>query len=157
GEEPVAGLRGVAGDYFQAIGIPLKRGRAFTADDREGRPLVAIVNETFARRYWSGQDPVGKRLRVGGPTSEDPWRVVVGVVGDVNHMGPGAETRPEVHLPFAQLDTGFLTLWARGPSVVIRGSLPAASLTSIARERVAAADPTMPLVGVQTLAELASE
>jgi putative ABC transport system permease protein len=156
-EGPVAGMRGIEGDYFQAIGIPLKRGRVFNADDRAGMRLVAIVNETFARRYWPGQDPVGKRLRIGGPTSQDPWRVVVGVVGDVKHLGPAAETRPEVDLPFAQLGSGFITVWARGPSVVLRGSLPAADLASIARERVKAADSAMPLTGVQTLAELASD
>jgi putative ABC transport system permease protein len=157
GEQPVAGLRGITGDYFQAIGIPLKRGRMFSADDREGMPRVAIINETLARRYWSGQDAIGKRLKMGGPDSDAPWHVVVGVIGDVKHMGPAAETRPEISLPFAQLDAGFVTVWARGPSVVLRGGLPAAGLTSIARERVTAADPTMPLVGVQTLAELASE
>ena len=157
GEGPVGGLRGIAGDYFAALGIPLKRGRAFTADDREGMPLVAIVNDTFARRYWPGQNAIGKRLRFGGPSSQDPWRVVVGVAGDVKHMGPAEETRPEVDLPFAQLDPGFMTTWARGPTIVLRGSLPVANLTSIARERVNAADATMPLINVQTMAELASD
>jgi len=156
-EGPVAGLRGIAGDYFAALGIPVTRGRAFSAADREGMPLVAIVNETFARKYWPGQEAIGKRLRLGGPSSDDPWRVVVGVVGDIKHMGPAAETRPEVDLPFAQLDPGFVTTWARGPSIVLRGSLPTASLASIAREHVKAADPTMPLTNVQTLAALASD
>jgi hypothetical protein len=83
--------------------------------------------------------------------------MVVGVVGDVKHSGPAAETRPEVDLPYAQLESGFMTTWARGVSFVLRGSLSPANLLSLARQRVRETDAAMPLTGVQTLAELASD
>jgi putative ABC transport system permease protein len=154
GDGPVGGLRGVSGDYFAALGAPAKRGRAFSAADRDGGAPVAIVNETFAKRYWPGQDPIGKRLKVGGPDSPDPWREVVGVIADLKHSGPAAETRPEVSLPYAQLEPGFTTTWARGLSVVVRG-LPSANLTPIVRQRVRELDAAMPMNNVQAMSVLA--
>ena len=98
----VAGLRGVAGRYFDAIGARMTAGRAFTDADTATSQLVAMVNEEFARRYWPGQNAVGKRLKQGRIDSEDPWQVVVGVYADLKHLGPQAETRPEVMFPYAQ-------------------------------------------------------
>jgi putative ABC transport system permease protein len=118
---------------------------------------VAIVNETFARRYWGVQDPIGRRLKLGGPDSDDPWRVVVGLVGDVKHIGPDSETRPEVDLPYAQLEAGVMTTFARDLNFVVRGSLPSADLAALARARVHEADPAMAVVNVQTVAQLASD
>jgi putative ABC transport system permease protein len=157
GEGPVAGLRGVIGDYFAALGIRVKRGRAFTNTDREETAPVAIVNETFARRYWGAQDPIGRRVRLGGPDSNNPWREVVGVVGDVKHSGPAAETRPEVHVPYVQLEPGVLTTFARGLSFVVRGSGSAAELAGLVRARAREVDAAIPLNNIQTIAQLASD
>ena len=88
---PVAGMRGVAGDYFAALGARLKSGRAFAATDRADSQPVAIVNETFVRMYFKGQDPVGKRVSEGGYPG---WRTVVGVIADVKHSGPAARSQP---------------------------------------------------------------
>ena len=156
GDGPIAGLRGVNGDYFAALGIPLKRGRVFTNADRDETARVAIVNETFARRYWGAQDPIGKRLKLGDADSTDPWRVVVGVVGDVKHTGPAAETRPEVDVPYAQLEPGLLMTFARDLSYVVRGTLPRGDALALVRARVRDADAAMPLTNVQTVAQLAS-
>ena len=110
---------------------------------------VAIVNEAFARRYWPGRSALGKRLREFGG---DSWRVVVGVVADIKHAGPAAEARPEVDLPYAQLDPDFLTRWSRGITLAMAGGLPASALAPIARGRLAALDPTMPMTNVQSVA-----
>jgi len=150
---PVAGMRGIAGDYFVALGARLKSGRVFTPADRAGSQPVAIVNEAFARDYWPGQDPIGKRLREGGA---ETWRTVVGVIASVKHSGPGETARPEVSLPYAQLDPGMMTTWSRGIYFVVRGKVPASALAAEARREVAAIDPDMPLNALQSMAELAS-
>ena len=131
---PVAGMRGITGDYFTALGARLKAGRVFTAADRAGSQPVAIVNEAFARRFWPGQDPLGRRLREAG---NDPWRTVVGVIADVKHSGPALEARPEVSMPYAQLEADFLTTWSRGIYFVLRGQLPGAALAPAIRTEMA--------------------
>jgi len=150
---PVAGMRGIGGDYFQAIGARLKSGRFFTGDDRAGSQPVAIVNERFARLYWPGQNPIGKRLREGG--GAPAWRTVVGVIADVRHAGPATPPRPEVSLPFDQLDPDFVTTWSRGVSFVLRGNGSYAKLVPPARSAATSVDPEMSLNEVQPMSALA--
>ena len=154
GQSAVAGLRGIAGRYVLAIGARVTAGRAFTDTDRAGSQLVAVVNEEFVRRYWPGQDPVGKRLKLGGLESDDPWRTVVGVYADVKHMGPLAETRPEVMLPYAQTDDVWVTRWMRGLSVVMRTAADPSTLVPAARGAVRSVDPSVPLVEPQRMTAL---
>jgi len=150
---PVAGMRGIAGRYMEALGMRLKSGRWFTPADRADSQPVAIVNEAFARRYWPNRDPLGRRVREGG---SDRWRAVVGVIADVKHAGPAEEARPEVSIPYSQLDSGFLTTWSRGVYFVLRGS--AGTLTaSAARAAVASVDPDMALNHMDSMAHLANE
>jgi putative ABC transport system permease protein len=115
----------------------------------------AIVNEAFARKYFSGQDPLGRRVREYGG-ADGQWRAVVGVIADVKHSGPAAEARPEVSLPYSQLEPGFMNTWSRGVYFVVRGKVPASTLASAARSQVAASDPDMSLNDVQSMAALAS-
>jgi putative ABC transport system permease protein len=154
GDVPIAGMRGVAGNYFPALGARLTAGRIFTAQDRADSPPVAIVNEAFARRYFGGQNPLTRRVREGG---SDRWRAVVGVIADVKHSGPAAEARPEVSFPYSQLEPGFMSTWSRGIYFVVRGKTPASTLASTARSQVAALDRDMSLNDVQSLAALASD
>jgi putative ABC transport system permease protein len=151
-QEPVAALRGVSAGYTAAMGIPIRAGRALTpGDDQRGAP-VALVNETFVRRYFGGRDPIGGRISVGGP--EGPWRTVVGVVADVRHRALSAEARPEVLLPWVQLDTGFLTAWARGISVVVRSDLDLATVASLVRSQVRQLDANTPVIELQPVSAL---
>src|SRR6202012_4556084 len=77
----------VMGRYFDAQGISMLRGRGFTPADREGSPLVAIVNRNLAEHYWPGQDPIGKRLHRGSSEATTiPWVTVVGEIGDVREL-----------------------------------------------------------------------
>jgi putative ABC transport system permease protein len=151
---PLAGMRGVSDDYFAALGARLKAGRVFTTVDRSASQPVAIVNEAFARRYFGGSNPIGRRVREG---DYPHWRVVVGVISDVKHSGPAAEARPEVSLPYSQLTFGFLNAWARGVYVVVRGGMPASALATSARAVIHAMDPDMSMNQPRALAEYASE
>ena len=153
----LAGLRGIAGRYFEAVGTRIAAGRAFTDADRAGSQLVAMVNEQFVRRYWPGEDAVGKRLRLGGQNSDDPWRTVVGVYADIKHMGPLADTRPEVMLPYAQTDDVWVTRWMRALSVVMRTTADPSSLVPAARGAVRSVDPAVPLVEPQRMTTLVSK
>ena len=97
--------------YFQAVGTRLARGRDFTERDDETTPPVAVVNETFARRFWPGEDPLGRRFRQGGPG--EPLMEVVGVVGDGKYAGLNEPPQPYVVRPLAQAYTGTNTLIVR--------------------------------------------
>ena len=153
----VAGLRGIGGDFFSTLGIRIVAGRAFGRTDVERSQKVVMVNQQFARRYWPGQDAVGRRLKMGGPDSGDPWRVVIGVYEDLKHRGPGSETRPEVSFPYEQLDENFMTQWARGASIVVRSAGAPAAVLPVARRALRSVDPTMPLVEPQAMDALLAE
>jgi putative ABC transport system permease protein len=154
-QEPVAALRGVSASYTTAMGIPLRSGRAFTpADDERGAP-VALVNDTFVRRYFAGRNPIGGRISVGGP--EGPWRTVVGVVADVRHRALATEARPEVLLPWLQLDSAFLTAWARGVSFVVRSDMELAAAATLIRSQLRQVDANTPVVELQPVSALVEQ
>ena len=154
-QEPVAALRGVSPGYTTAMGIPLRSGRAFTpADDERGEP-VALVNETFIRRYFAGRNPIGGRISVGGP--EGPWRTVVGVVADVRHRALATEARPEVLLPWLQLDSAFLTAWARGISFVVRSDMELDAAATLIRSQLRQVDANTPVVELQPVSALVEQ
>ena len=151
-EEPVAALRGVSAGYTAAMAIPIRAGRALTpADDQRGAP-VALVNETFARRFFRARSPIGGRLSVGGP--QGPWRTVVGVVADVRHRALATEPRPEVLLPWVQLHPDFLTAWARGISFVVRSDLDLAAAAGLIRSQVRQLDANTPVIELQPVSAL---
>jgi predicted permease len=108
GEDLEFGANSVSPGYFHTMGIVLVRGREFTRDDRAGAPAVAIVNESFARRFWPGQDPLGRRI--GWP---DAWREVVGVARDGKYGSLGEEPQPYFYVPLAQRPETDLTLHVR--------------------------------------------
>jgi predicted permease len=89
-------------DLFEAIGTPLAQGRFFSLGDRADAPLVAILNEAMARRLWPGQNPVGRRFKLGPQDSANPWYTVVGVVGDMRRQGPEREAMPQMFESLAQ-------------------------------------------------------
>jgi putative ABC transport system permease protein len=123
------------------MGIPLVRGRDFDQHDSKQASGVALVSEGLAQRFWPGTDPLGRRLKVGGP--EGPWRSVVGVVGDVRHHGLQEQPRLQVYLPHAQL--GHSTM-----AVVVRSSGSAVQAAGVLRDAVAAEDPDAPVSGLRS-------
>jgi len=153
--EPVAALHGVSPGYTSAMGIPIRAGRALTpADDQRGAP-VALVNETFVRQFFGGRDPIGGRISVGGP--EGPWRTVVGVIADVRHRALATEPRPEVLLPWVQLDADFLTAWARGISFVVRTDLELTAAASLIRSQVRQLGANTPVIELQPVSTLVEQ
>ena len=118
--------RDVGPDYFTTLGLPLRAGRDFTAADRDGTALVAVVNETAARRLWPGRSPIGERLVMTRPNLE---LTVVGVVADIASLEPDAPVRPEVYWPFFQY-----TRW--GAFIVVRAAGTPPGLAMAIRERL---------------------
>ena len=115
GEQPSSDRRVVSPDYFKAMSIPLLKGRAFNERDRRDAPPVVIINETFARRFFPGEDPVGKAI-IPGEGRDPITREIVGVVGDVRHAGLDAEKSLEYYVPFEQVNVDQLTFVARTAS-----------------------------------------
>ena len=94
--------REVSPDYFRALGTPLIRGRFFTDADKTDAPLVIIVNQTFAKKFWPNEDALGKRIVMGGMSDDPKWITIVGIVGDMRHFGLDIDPKPEMYVPFAQ-------------------------------------------------------
>jgi putative ABC transport system permease protein len=144
GEEPLTEIARVSAGYHETLGIPLVRGRYFTEADREGSVPVAIVDETFAELEWPGEDPLGKRVRLGGHDGENPWLEIVGVVGHVKNYGVDQESRRELYIPFAQSPLASMT-------VAVRTAGDPEALAGPLRDAVLSLDPDQPLASVQTL------
>jgi putative ABC transport system permease protein len=99
-QAPGADRYSISPGYIRAMRIPVLSGRAITEADREGALPVVLINETFAERYWPGEDPIGARVHLGAEDS--PWRTIVGVVGDVRHTALDAPLAPQIYLPIRQ-------------------------------------------------------
>jgi predicted permease len=141
--------RNMTPGYFSAMGIPVVEGRAFTDEDASGHPLVVIVNQAFARKYFGQRDPVGLGMHTSGPGN--PLRIVIGVVGNVHHTSLEVDAPPEVYEPLWQTDIG------SGAFVAIRSSLPADSVATSVRAALRTVDPNLALTDIHTMGELASQ
>ena len=140
--------RVVTPGYFKAMGVRLIEGRQFTSADTDKTPLVLVVNETMAKRYWPNASPVGRRVSFNGP-GETP-REVIGVVRDVRHWGFEQPVNPEMYMPLAQASSGFLMF------VMATDLNDPASLAPAVRDRLRSIDPDLPLSSVRTMADVAA-
>ncbi|HKS40353.1 MAG TPA: ABC transporter permease [Blastocatellia bacterium] len=145
-------LDAVTTDYFKVMGVPLLRGRIFDDRDQIGTPLTVIVNETFARRFFPDEDPIGKRFMYGEPQEgETPdWRMIVGVVADMRRTGFDKEVRPETFLPQNQFPDNALTIVARTAS-------NPANFANALRSEVWAIDKDQSVFKIETMDETLSE
>jgi putative ABC transport system permease protein len=130
-------------NYFQTLGTSLVRGREFTPQDVADAPRVVIVNEATARRYWPGEDAVGKRLKYG---NVDQFAEVVGVVSNTRDQGLTADPRPAIYAPLLQQYAPDMTLH-------VRTSMEAPTLLAAIRREAQALDATLPVYNMKTLAE----
>ncbi len=147
---PFAIYRVVNPDYFRAMGIPLQRGRVFdTRDSAESTP-VFLVNRRLAEQFWPGEDPTGKRLKVGPADSPNPWVTIIGVVGDVRQAGLYGEQLAELYAPYAQERRS----WMSPRDLVVRTSGDAASVAGAVREAVWKVDKDQPVSNVRTMDEV---
>jgi putative ABC transport system permease protein len=164
GEERRASMRVVAGEYFRVMEIPIVRGRAFTpADARRAVPLirwfeqqplpaafnepqpppVAMINETMARQFWPGEDPVGRRIRI----LFSPWIEVVGVVADVRHAGLSRDPVAEMYLSHLQEPQ-------RGITLLVRTGGDPAAVAPMIRAGIRSLDPNLPLPAVTAMQDV---
>ena len=141
----------VSTDYFETLGIPLIRGRTFTDHDTESSGNVVIINDAAARRYWPGENPIGRRISLG---ATDDWREIVGVVGDIRHEGLDADADPAAFLPQRQRFSGLGNGFERTLTIVIRSGSDVASMASTLRSAVAGIDPQLPIGMVRTMEDL---
>jgi predicted permease len=142
---PSLNLESVHAGYFKTFGVTLVRGRGFTDHDRQGAPEVAVVSDDVAARVWPGKDPVGKRLKFGGPASTESWRTVVGVAG-VTRYRELARPRPTLYLPAEQFIVAASTL-------VVRTAEPVSRVAEIARQRLRDVDPDVQVLRLVSFAE----
>jgi putative ABC transport system permease protein len=140
--------RGVSEEYFHAMGIPLLRGRAFTARDTAEGPEVMIVNQALVRRYFPNEDAL--RKRIGGGRPDFRWKIIVGVVGDEKNQGLQSETQPEAYSPIAQEPE------LEVPSLIVRTTAEPQEITGALRAELRDLDKTLP-VTVQTMPEQLAE
>jgi putative ABC transport system permease protein len=153
----------VQGDYFAAMGIPLLRGRTLTPADKEGAQLVVVVNHKLAQQTWPGQDPIGKRLRIGTEKMETPWAIVVGEVADVKESSPDIPAKQQFYAPIEQTQTlaGSLTtpdnLNGNGGYIAIRTAMSPERMENALRATVRSIDPQLPLNQVQTMEHTISD
>jgi putative ABC transport system permease protein len=144
---PEADQRIVTPDYFKAMGIALTRGRVFEARDTDTAPRVAIVDESLAQAYWPNQDPIGKRLHMGGRGGKAPWAMVIGVVHHVRNRTLEARSRVEVYWPENQVPVSAMAL-----AIQVSGN-PMNFVPTIQRE-VGSMDPDLPVYRVRTMTEV---
>ncbi len=145
-----AGYRTITPNYFETLGVPLLQGRLLTPADREKAPAVVLINATMARTYFSGENPLGKRIQVGATPDPDPLNPemeIVGVVGDVL-QGLGLDPKAEMYLPYRQADQ---VLPVFQLSVVLRTAGDPLLQAAALRSALAEIDPNQPLVKVRTM------
>jgi putative ABC transport system permease protein len=152
GHELFGRIRSITPGYLQAIGIPLRSGRYFTAQDDEKAQRVAIVNERLAQQFFPGEDPIGKRLKWSrDPQASAPWMTIVGIIGDVKTWGLASPAAPEMYAPFAQEPRQAATL------VIRTAGADPVTVASAMRAEVRALDRDQPVTAVETMRRIVEE
>jgi Acidobacterial duplicated orphan permease len=137
-----ADMRFVQADYFRAMGIPLTRGRSFAPADRLGSPWVSVIDESLARQYFEGQDPIGQTISQGGPTS-----VIIGVVGAIKHGDLSEPDKATIYYAYSQAP------WYSGLYLTLRTAQDPGAIMVHARGAVAELDPKLPVHDVRLMQE----
>lgn len=143
----MAKYRPISDGYFEALGMPVLRGRAFTASDRDNQDPIVVINDSMARQYWGTENPVGQRLRFGGKI----WKTIIGVVGDVRHEGLDQDLKPEMYVLFGQAPTPEVVA-----TLVVRTSVDAPAMAATARRIIADVDKGIPVDQIRTMDQLVS-
>ncbi len=144
--DPGADRYSVSADYLATMRIPIFRGRGFTEQDvTGGGPPVVLINRTFAERTWAGENPIGRRVSIGGIGPEVPWRTIVGVVGDVHHTGLDAPQSNQIYLPEGQ------PFENNGMVLTVRTSLDPNSVSASVRRAIWSVDKDQPVTRVASM------
>jgi putative ABC transport system permease protein len=154
GKAPVVQYRLISPGYFRAMKIPLIRGRDFAKQDEGQAPGVVIINQALQRRYFPNEDPVGRRITIGG--FDNQWGEIIGVVGDVRHWWAGVEPVPEMYWDYSQswlARSTTLSRHRRSLSLALRTTGDPQSLIQDVRREVNALDKALPVSSVRTMEE----
>lgn len=144
GQTIAINYRAISPDYLATLRIPVVSGRPFTTADRDGAQPVAIVSEAAAQRFWPGESPIGRRLRLGA--DDRPWLTVVGVSGDTIHDWFASRREPTAYVPVAQAPSSSINL-------IVRTSVPPETVADATRRAFARVDPAQPVFEVMTMTE----
>lgn len=137
----ITNVRIVSPGYFSAMGIPLVKGRLFDERDSRGEPETVIIDEAMARRFWPGQDPIGRRMRRG---DEDPWRTIIGIISDAKQFSPEKEPPIAVYYPSEQIN-------ARSMFLVIRTDTDPVDMTQVIMRAIKSVDPEVPAFDLNSM------
>ncbi len=151
-EQSRAKYRAASADYFEALGIPRVRGRYFDRTDGAKTPAVVIINNTMARRFWPGEDPVGKRMKAGFDGSQ--WCTIVGIVGDVKHTGLDAATNAEMYYHYLQIPPELMGFVEGTMTLVLRTRADPNSMAAAARGEVHKLDADLAVFNVKSMEDL---
>ena len=135
----------VSDGFFRTFDVAAARGRVFSADDRAESVPVVVVNQSFARKYFASEDPLGRRIRLGGAKSTDPWRTIVGVIPDIFTGDPGNPRDAGILIPLAQHRSNFLSMAVRAPNAM--------GLTPQVRAAVASLNADIPIYFVSSMSD----
>jgi predicted permease len=148
-ELPEVQFRRAMHNYFEAMGIPIRRGRNFDPNDGPTAPPVAVINETMARRLFPNQEPLGQHVRT-GPAPAGTWTTIVGVIGDIRHGGLEEVPQPEMYINYLQGPPV-------SPFIVLRTTGDPALLAETVRAEARRIDKNLPLYDMRTMSTLRSE
>ncbi len=150
-QRPDVVLRVVGPGYFRTMQIPLVKGRDFTEDDRDDEARVVVISEKTAARYWPGQDPIGKRIKPGSLSEDNPWRTVVGVVKDVRQNDFVAPAKPQMYWSYHQVRD------FPPNALVIRTNVAPLSLSAPVRDAIWSVDKDQPVSEIRAMSEIVSQ
>ncbi len=151
GKTPLTEAALATPDYFRAMGITLLKGRNFTDADTKDTPRVTLIDEEFARRYWPDEDPIGKRLRIGGNNPNNPTTEIIGVVRRVKMDGLKQDSdRVQSYFAFRQQA-------GNGMAITIKTTGDPMALATAAREQVLAIDPNQPIANLNSMQKLRAD
>jgi putative ABC transport system permease protein len=150
---PIVITRIISPRYFETMGIPLLKGRAFTETDKteSESPSVIVVSETTARTFWPGEDALGKHIKIGRSNSDNKWLTVVGVVKDVRQFELVVEPKPQMYLPFTQAN------FFEPRALVVKTNLPPLSLAATVRKTVWEIDKDQPVSDIASMETIVAE
>jgi putative ABC transport system permease protein len=153
GQDPTLETRVATPGYFQTMGIPLLRGRMFTARDDGRAPQVALISESAARKFFPNEDPIGRKIRLGWGRGKDKPNVggeVIGIVGNVRQVGLDVEADPDIYVPHAQVENNSM-------EIVVRADVPPSTLSGAVRSEVRRLDADLPIARIDTLESVLAE
>ncbi len=149
GEPLLCDTRSTGGAYFDAMRIPLLRGRLLIESDQSNILPVAVVSETLARRVFPDRDPIGQRMKFGEPGNKRPWMTIVGVVGDVRNSSLEQKPRPQIYVPYHHLPSAFM-------NIVVHTTVEPGTLAAAVRREIATLDPEQAVANIRTMEQVIS-